>query len=221
VILLVSIYNAKCRFLILDIETTKEEGRVFDIAFSVYSRKEGEIGSMGYIVKEHQNYIPWYADRLQRYQQYITEGKYQIRPFSEVMEIIQKIILKYELEYATAYNSGLDFSIIEKTCNHYNTRNPLQTLKELDLYNMACQTLGKQKYFKNFTERNNLKTEKGNTKANAETMFQYLISNPDFVEEHTGLSDIKIEAQILERVLRQKKKMNTDRNRKAWLIVQG
>jgi hypothetical protein len=216
-----SIYNPKTKFLILDIETTKQEGYIFDIAFSVYSRQGGTIGSAGYIIKENETRIPWYTDRLTRYEEYKKAGKYKVENFVKVMAIIEKIIDKYQIEYATAYNSGFDFSKIEEACKVMKANNPLKKVKELDLYNMAAQTLGQQKWFKEFIEKNNLKTEKGNRKSGAEAMYAYMIMNADFEEEHTGLADIAIETEILDRVLRQKKKMNTNRNQQAWRLVQG
>ena len=216
-----SIYNAKTKFLILDIETTREGGYIFDIAFSVYSRKAGTIGSMGYIVAENETRIPWYADRLERYEAYKQAGKYKVEGFAKIMAIISKIIEKYEIEYATAYNSGFDFGKIQIACEALKIENPLQKVKELDLYAMAAQTLGQQKWFKEFAEKHNMKTEKGNRKSSAEAMYAYMILNPNFEEEHTGLADIAIEAEILDRIIRQKKKMNTDRNQQAWRLVQG
>lgn len=218
---LVSIYNPKCRFLLLDVETTKEGGHLFDVSFSVYSRKEGIKGVAGYIISEYEKYIPWYADRVQRYKQYIREGKYEVRPFAEVMAILEKIIAKYEVAHLTAYNSGFDLGKIQQACSILKVKNPLTSLIELDLWAMACQTLGKQKYFQKFVKENNLITEVGNIRTNAETMYRYLISDSEFQEEHTGRADLLIEIEILERVLRQKKKMTTQRNNQAWRLVQG
>jgi len=217
-----SIFNKKTRFLVLDIETCKQSNEfIFDISFGVYSQSEGKLGSIGYIVKENQKLIPYYEDRLKRYADYINVGKYQVQPFSRIMKTLQGIISKYGVRYATAYNSGFDFSRIENTCKTMEIENPLQALEEMDLYHMACQTLGKQKNYKRFIDSNGLKTEKGNRKSGAESMYQYMEADADFIEEHTGLADIEIEMEILEKVLRQKKKMSTVRNSQSWKLVQG
>lgn len=218
---MVSVYNARAKFLVIDIETTKKDAKIFDISFGVYSRKEGKIGSMGYIVAENRSDIPYYEDRLKKYKAYLMQGKYKVESFERIMAIIAAIIKKYEPEYGIAYNSGFDFQKIEDACRIAKIENPLKKVKELDLYNMAAQTLGRQKWFKEFTDKNELKTEKGNRKSSAETMYAYMIMNPEYEEEHTGLADIEIEMEILERVVRQKKKMDTNRNKEAWKIVQG
>lgn len=207
-----SIFNVKTRFLVIDIETTLQE-KIFDVSFAVYSRKEGKCGSAGYKIAEHEGEMFYKAD----YNKYA----YETENFPRVMAIMAGIIRKYKIEYATAYNSGFDFEKIKEACEKYQIANPLENLKEIDLYHLACQTLGKQKWFKEFVDKNELKTEKGNRKSNAETMYAYMILNPEYKEEHTGLGDIEIEIQILDRVLRQKKKMSIERNKRSWELVQG
>lgn len=218
-----SIYNEKTRFLVVDIETCKQSSDfIFDIAYGVYSRKEGMIGVAGYIVEENRDMIPYYADRLKRYEDYLTSGEYTVKPYARIMAEMAGIIKKYAVSYGVAYNSAFDFSKIKNTCNQSGVYNPLGDLVEIDLYNTACQTLGKQKYYKAFVERNaHLKTEKGNRKTNAETFYGYMTQNPQFIEEHTGRGDVLIEAEILERILRQKKKMDIKPNKKAWRAAQG
>jgi hypothetical protein len=213
--MLKSIYNVNTKFLVIDIETTLE-GQIFDIAFAIYSRKEGIIGSAGYFVKEYPKDRAYYKVSY-KHRAYKKEPE----PFAKIMAIMAGIIRKYNPDYATAYNSGFDFGKIAEGCNFYKIANPLENLVEVDLYHLACQTLGKQKWFKEFVDKNKLLTPKGNRKSSAEVMYAYMILDPDFEEEHTGLGDIEIEVQILDRVIRQKKKMNLGRNKEAWKIVQG
>lgn len=216
-----SIYNPKTSFLVLDIETCKKSNNIiFDIAFSVYNRKEGIKGIAGYLVEENRDQIPYYADRLKRYDEYLSQEKYSYKPFITIMAIMKGIIRKYSVKFGVAYNSGFDFGKIELACKMAGIENPLQNLVEIDLYHTTCQTLGKQKFYKNFVEQNNLVTPKGNRKTNAETFYGYMIQNPDFQEEHTGYGDVLIEIEILDRVLRQKKKMKLERNRESWKIAQ-
>jgi len=220
VVKMVSIYNVKAKFLILDIETTLD-GKIFDISFGIYSRQEGKIGSFGYIVAENEAETLYFQNKLIRYEEYKQQKKYKVEPFAKIMAIMAGIIKKYSPDYATAYNSGFDFTKIQEACKIARIENPLEKLQEVDLYHMATQTLGKQKWYKEFVDNNKLQTPKGNRKTNAQTMYAYMILNPEFEEEHTGLADIEIEIEILERVLRQKKKMDTKRNERAWKIAQG
>lgn len=208
-----SLFNPKTRFLVIDIETTLE-GKIFDVSYAIYSRKEGKIGSVGYKVLENIGSKPFYKAAYEKY-------PYKTDTFPRIMAIMQKIIERDQPEYGIAYNSGFDFEKIAENCKEYQIANPLEKVKEVDLYHLACQTLGKQKWFKEFIDKNELKTPKGNRKSSAEVMYAYMIMNPDFKEEHTGLGDIEIEIEILNRVLRQKKKMSPERNKESWKIVQG
>jgi hypothetical protein len=217
-----SIYNKKTRFLVIDIETARDYNKtIFDISFGVWSQAEGKIGSIGYIVEENRNVIPWYADRLDRYAFYVDNGLYQIKPLEKIMQVMAGIIEKYDIQYGTAYNSGFDFPNIRKACQRAGINCPLDSLVEFDLLFGACETIGQQKTYRKFVDSNELFTAKGNRSSGAETMYRYLTLDPMFEEEHTGLADIEIEIQILDRVLRQKKKLSMQIGTKAWRLVQG
>ena len=134
---------------------------------------------------------------------------------------LQQEIEKSNTRYVAAYNSGFDLERIDKLCQIKAIDNPLNKLIEIDLYHTACQTLGQQKTFKRFVDNFNLKSDKGNRRSNAETMFRYITLDPEFIEEHTGYADLDIEIQILDLILRQRKKMDIRRNQHSWKLVQA
>ena len=216
-----SIYNRNTRFLVVDIETpTNPNSIICDIAFGIWSGKEGKLGSAGYIIEEFERYQTHY-DKSAIYQDYKENGLYHVRPFAKVMDIMDKIIDRYQPTFATAYNSGFDFPRIKNECERQGIFCPLDRLTEFDLWRGACETLGQQKMFKQFVDKHNQKTEKGNRQSGAEVMYRYLKQNPNFVEEHTGLADIEIEMAILDRVQRQKKKLSMITGGNPWKLVQG
>ena len=53
-----------------------------------------------------------------------------------------------------------------------------------------------QKYGE-FCYNNDFLTKRGQRRYTAEILYRFLTNNLDFVEEHTGLEDAEIEAQIL------------------------
>ena len=223
-----SIYNPKTRFLVIDIETTKPKqgektGSIFDIGFAIFSRKDGIIGEQGYILKENKDLIPYYADRLKRYDEYLATGEYLIKPFVQIMDIIDRLCKKYNVEYVTAYNLQFDKdTYIDKLCERYGIQSPLKNLKTFCIWQGACETLGQRKSFKDFVDSNKfLKPNTNNRMSGAEIMYRYMINEPDFEEEHTGLADIRIEIELLDRILRQKKKMSKTYGNGAWRLVQG
>jgi hypothetical protein len=222
-----SIYNAKTRFLVVDIETTKptmkgENGFIFDISFAVFSRKDGIIGKQGYIVEQHQHLVPYYADRLKKYADYQATGEYVIQPFEKIMAIMSAIVKKYNVEYVTAYNLQFDKDThIEKHCKRLGIESPFKDLKTFCIWQGAAETFGQRKSYKKFTNEHGFISEKGNRQSGAEIMYRYMKNEPEFVEEHTGLADVEIEIELLDRIIRQKKKMSTTYGKGAWRLVQG
>ena len=75
-----------------------------------------------------------------------------------------------------------------------------------DLWGVACERLINIDKYRNFCLENDLLTQSGLFfKTSAETSFQYLFNNADFIEEHTALSDAMIESDILIKALKKGK----------------
>lgn len=100
--------------------------------------------------------------------------------------------------------------------NHNNSENPdyLEPFFELrgkrypiaDLWGICCDRLINIDKYRNYCLENDLYTQSViYFKTSAETSFQYLMSQYDFIEEHTALSDAKIESQILVKALKKGK----------------
>ena len=75
-----------------------------------------------------------------------------------------------------------------------------------DLWDIACDRLINIDKYRNYCLENDLLTaSKQYFKTSAETAFQYLMNQWDFVENHTALSDAEIETQILAKALKKGK----------------
>lgn len=218
-----SIYNAKTPFLIVDIETAKASNKIInDISFGIWTREQGFIGKVGYLVEENRKHPVFYGQpKEELYTEYVKQGIYHVKPFIEIMDIMNRIIDKYNPVFATAYNSGFDFPRIRQECDKQGIACPIDRLTEFDLYYGACETIGQQRLYRAFTNQYQFFTEKGNRQSGAEIMYRYIRNWPEFVEEHTGYSDIEIEAEILAKVQRQKKKLSMITSTQAWKLVQG
>ena len=51
-----------------------------------------------------------------------------------------------------------------------------------------------------FTETHNKRTPTGRPSKTAETTYQFIINDPNFIEDHMGLQDCEIELEILRKV---------------------
>ena len=75
-----------------------------------------------------------------------------------------------------------------------------------DLWGVACDRLINIDKYRNYCLENKLLTASViYFKTSAETSFQYLMNQHDFIEDHTALSDAEIEAQILTKALKKGK----------------
>lgn len=75
-----------------------------------------------------------------------------------------------------------------------------------DLWGLACTKLINIDRYRNFCLDNDLLTASAiYFKTSAETSFQYLMADHDFIESHTALSDAEIESQILLKALKKGK----------------
>lgn len=84
----------------------------------------------------------------------------------------------------------------------------------VDLWGLACEKLININKYRNYCLQNNLLTTSAMYfKTSAETSFQYLMNQHDFIEEHTALSDALIEKEILTKAL---KKGKIEPNLKAF-----
>lgn len=75
-----------------------------------------------------------------------------------------------------------------------------------DLWGVACSTLINNERYKKYCMKNKLFTNSVKFfKTSAETTFQYITQNFDFIESHTALDDALIESQILTKALKKGK----------------
>lgn len=99
-------------------------------------------------------------------------------------------------------------------CNNAKNEKYLEPIFELrneefpivDLWGLACQRLINNKRYKDYCLKNGLLTQSGlYFKSSAETSFQYLAKEYNFIESHTALDDALIETKILAKALQKGK----------------
>lgn len=89
----------------------------------------------------------------------------------------------------------------------------------MDILEAITQTrLLTQKYLK-FCKENKFLTDKGNFQYKVEVVYRYLTNNVNFVEEHTGLSDVMVEYDILRVAMKSGKKYREKLQSPIWKIL--
>lgn len=109
---------------------------------------------------------------------------------AEALSIIRNLCHFYGVKYVMAYNTGFDLvkTVCRDLCNDFEF---------IDLYLMALQTITHQKGYAKFCRENGFKSRTGKSCAtSAESVYAYIINNPDYEEEHTAFADALIEMVI-------------------------
>ena len=113
---------------------------------------------------------------------------------------LERHIKEFNIKKIYAYNYQYDKRKIKSDF--------IKSLEWLDVWNVTCQTLGKQKSFFKFCEKNHCFTSNGNIKTDLETFYRYINNDMNCKQEHTSVSDCIITLDVLTRCWKQHKKIN-------------
>ena len=106
-----------------------------------------------------------------------------------------------------AYNAKFDYSVLNDNMNAYYGMNFFDDDVEIvDIMTMALATICDTNKYVRWCQLNNMTTDKGNIKTNAETVYAYLTCDTDFIEAHHALEDCEIEADIYFKTRKYRKK---------------
>ena len=161
----------------------------------------------------------YYADKIPQYWGDIKSGKRILTSMYNIRQQLQADCDLYNCGFICAHNARFDYKALNNT-QRYITKSKSRYftpygLEWWDTLTMARSILSnKPSYLKFCQQHNNVingvnshLTKAGKPRFTAEIIFQYISSNPAFIESHTGLEDVDIERQILAWCKRQHKKM--------------
>lgn len=155
------------------------------------------------------NKIPLYIDGLQTGQRKMA-NTYEIR--KAMMDKIQE----YGCTFICAHNARFDVT----ACNNiqrWTTKSKYRwffpyNIEIWDTMKMAQDVICKMPTYQKFCVENGYLTASGKLRKTAEILYRFISKDEEFKEEHTGLEDVLIEAEILAYCVRQHKKMR----KKLW-----
>lgn len=188
---------------------------VYDLGGVVRDTKTGEIvHSFSFIIADtfyNNNMMQsaYYAEKLPQYHEGVARGMWTSVSFKYAYEYIYNIIAQYGIKTVWAYNAQFDVTTLNTTIKHYSNEWITEffpasiTIK--DIWARCSNITGTKKYV-SYCIDNGFLTEKGNPKTSAEVVYRYLTQNDDFIEAHTALNDAQIEAFILTKAQKNKKK---------------
>lgn len=185
--------------------------RTYNIGWCVMDANTGDI------VKEHDYIVSdvfsdssimrnaYYANKLPFYWEGIRNGTVSTGSLQDVRAIVKNDCKEFGIERMWAYNCKFDYIALNSTidaCSHgYAKMFIPYGVKMLDIWELFGRTFAATKKYVKYCRDNGFVSASGNPKTSAEIAYRYLTQDNEFIEDHTALSDAKIEAYILRRCL--------------------
>lgn len=195
------------KFIVFDTETTNtiDDPFCYDIGFIVVDENGKVYEKHSYVVADvfldsELMASAYFADKIPQYWEDIKNGKRTLRRLKTIRSILRDVMTQHEINKVCAYNCAFDvrsgnYTQRYLTSSKYRYFYPYDT-QFLDILKLARNILKTDEDYKAFCKENNYLTEKGQNRYTAEIVYRYLFDK-DFEEEHTGLADCLIEAQIM------------------------
>ena len=189
----------------LGIQIVDKDGYVYD----EYSIVNGDVfWGMPEAMRE-----AYFADKRPQYVADILAGKRKVLNTWQIYKLVRNLCEEYNIKACVAHNARFDVKALNATMR-YQTKSRCRwffpyEMPMWDTMKMANDTICKQKRYKEFCEANGYMTNHATPqpRKTAEVIWRYLTDDVTFEEEHTGLADVEIEAQIFAECIRQHKKM--------------
>lgn len=153
----------------------------------------------------------YYNYKMGMYDEQIAAGMRTVASLYEIRKAIADVIAEYGITTVMAHNAKFDYDALNAT-QRYITKSKYRYflpkgVEWYDTVRMARSTIAKQKTYRRFCRDNGYLTKNNQPQCSAEVLYRYISGNNDFVESHTGLEDVSIEAQIFAHCMRQHKPM--------------
>lgn len=217
------------KIMVIDTETCDLQGNVYDVGFVVTDRT-GLIYEEGHaLVREtftdaKKMMGSFYASKMfTHYAPMLDEGSIRLRPWADLVEFIRERVDFHGVTVAAAYNLGFDARALGNMGTEHGTP-PLfgEHVKDLDIWQFACETRLARGPYRKLALAQGWVSPKGNIKTGAEFAYRFVSGDHSFVEDHTALSDARIETEILAQCFRQKRKIPYGVvNKMPWKMVQA
>ena len=161
----------------------------------------------------------YYAKKIPQYLVDLANGKRTMANTYEIRKVLVDKIKEYNCSFVCAHNARFDVT----ACNNiqrWTTKSKYRyffpkNVEIWDTLKMARDVVVPMPTYIKFCAENNYLDKKGKPRATAEILYRFIAKDNDFIEEHTGLEDVLIEAQILAYCKKQKKKMRKVLYKKA------
>lgn len=190
--------------VVFDTETTSlEKPFVYNIGFVIYDTTDRKaLYKADYVVEQvwHNRELfttAYYADKREGYISRMRGRTCEMEKLGYITQKMCRLFKDFNVKMAFAYNSPFDDGVFSFNCEWFKVKNPFDTVPIFDIRGYVHKTLAFSPDYQDFCEKNEYFTESGNYSTTAETVYRYITTCTDFIEEHTALADAEIELDIL------------------------
>lgn len=153
----------------------------------------------------------YYAEKIPLYIKDIYAGKRIVYSWYEVKRMLRQDMEAYNTNIVIAHNARFDYNAMNVT-QRYLTKSAYRYFlpygtEVWDSLKMARDVINKMPSYSAFCKNNGFVTKRGLNRLTAEVLYRYISHDTSFIEAHTGLEDVEIEAKIFAYIMRQHKKM--------------
>lgn len=193
---------------------------VYDCGWQVVDTKGNVYTSASYVNSDvfvHERELmhsAYYAKKIPQYVTDIRAGRRKMATLYEIRQAMLSDIKKYGIKEVAAHNARFDFNALNGT-QRYITKSKYRYFFPYDIVmwdtmKMAQSVICKMPTYIKFCEKYGYFTDSKKPRKTAEILWRFISKNPDFVESHTGLEDVTIEAQIMAYCFRQHKHLEKE-----------
>lgn len=216
-------------FMVLDTETCDLKGHVYDVGYTITNKRGQILSEYNALVSEiftdaEKMMGAFYARKMfSHYAPMLDAGDISLVPWADIVANIQSDVSVYNVNVLSAYNLGFDRRVMGQTNELLGNGAIFQSpVKQLDIWQFACEAKLNTATYKQLANEQGWVSAAGNIRTGAEYAYRFCRGDWGFIEDHTALSDARIETAILADCFSAKKRVPYGIvNAQPWRIVNG
>jgi len=194
-------------YIMLDTETANdiESPFVYDVGFAVIDENGNFYEKFSFVNADIFNDSElmdsaYYKDKIPQYIEDIAKGHRNVATLEYIESVLKYICNKYHTKTFVAHNARFDYKSLSTTKRYQTTSKQRFFFPYgstfIDTLKLARLAYKDNTEYHDFCVDNNYLTKYGKNRYTAEILYRFITGSTEFQEEHKGLDDAEIEAEI-------------------------